>query len=217
MADLARRVRALREEHGWSQSELARRVGCRQQLINNLEAGNQRTSKVLPRLAGVFGVDAAWLAHGQGSRRSQEVTLEPSAMRRLPVLSMVQAGRMTEIVDLRWIDEAESFEIVGDGGDLTEQSFVLTIVGDSMLPEFRPGERVVVTPGLDVNPGDYVVATTDDELEATLKKYRPRGKGRDGLPVIELAPLNDDYPKIILDAENPGHIVGRVVRHIRTF
>lgn len=138
-------------------------------------------------------------------------------MRRLPVLSMVQAGRMTEIVDLRWIDEAESFEIVGDGGDLTEQSFVLTIVGDSMLPEFRPGERVVVTPGLDVNPGDYVVATTDDELEATLKKYRPRGKGRDGLPVIELAPLNDDYPKIILDAENPGHIVGRVVRHIRTF
>lgn len=51
------RLRAFREEHGWSQSELARRVGVSRQTINAVETDKYDPSLPLAlRLAQLFGV-----------------------------------------------------------------------------------------------------------------------------------------------------------------
>lgn len=55
---LNNRLRTFREERGWSQSELARRVGVSRQTINAVETDKYDPSLPLAlRLAQLFGVD----------------------------------------------------------------------------------------------------------------------------------------------------------------
>lgn len=84
-----------------------------------------------------------------------------------------------------------------------------------MLPEFRPGDRVVIDPSMAPNPGDFVVAKNGHE-EATFKKYRPRGRNADGVEVFELVPLNDDYPTLRSDVENL-RVIGVMVEHRKRY
>ncbi len=80
-----------------------------------------------------------------------------------------------------------------------------------MLPEFKPGDRVIIDPSTSPQPGDYVVAKNGEE-EATFKKYRPRGVNERGDVVFELVPLNEDYPSMRSDV-TPIRIVGTMVEH----
>jgi len=45
------------------------------------------------------------------------------------------------------------------------------------------------------------------------REYRPRGTDDAGTEIIDLVPLNDDFPIITLDSKNPGCIVGTVIEH----
>ena len=64
-------------------------------------------------------------------------------------------------------------------------------------------------------PGDFVVAKRDSDLSATFKKYRIRNQDEQGRDVIELTPLNPDWPTLMIDRDNPGRIVGTMVEHRR--
>jgi transcriptional regulator with XRE-family HTH domain len=69
MNNLASRLKQLREQHGLTQAELAKRAGLRgQSLIGNLEAGIRKSSRHLPRIAQALGVHAIWLAEGKGQQ-----------------------------------------------------------------------------------------------------------------------------------------------------
>jgi len=58
--ELGRSVRELREQHGWSQSELAREAGMTQSAVARFEAGGTvPTLPVLERLARALGVELA--------------------------------------------------------------------------------------------------------------------------------------------------------------
>jgi ribosome-binding protein aMBF1 (putative translation factor) len=58
--ELGRSVRQLREQQGWSQTELARRAGMTQSAVARFEAGGTvPTLPVLERLARVLGVELA--------------------------------------------------------------------------------------------------------------------------------------------------------------
>jgi SOS-response transcriptional repressor LexA len=94
-------------------------------------------------------------------------------------------------------------------------SFALVVRGTSMEPEFRDGDKIIVDPDVTPQPGDYVVAKLEREDEATFKKFRPRGSDAAGQPVIDLVPLNEDWPVLHIDAANPGRIIGTMVEHRR--
>ena len=66
---LGGRVRRLREEKGWSQSELASHLpDVRQQSIDQLERGQVRRPRFLPELAQALGTQVQWLLTGEGSK-----------------------------------------------------------------------------------------------------------------------------------------------------
>jgi transcriptional regulator with XRE-family HTH domain len=68
--NLGERVRQLREEKGWSQSELASQLpGVRQQSIDQLERGHVRRPRFLPELAQALGTQIQWLLTGEGHRK----------------------------------------------------------------------------------------------------------------------------------------------------
>lgn len=59
------RVTRLREKHGWSQSELARRIGAKSQTIQQIEAGDVARPRSILALARELGTTAEWL-YGEG-------------------------------------------------------------------------------------------------------------------------------------------------------
>jgi SOS-response transcriptional repressor LexA len=139
---------------------------------------------------------------------SSNIGSPPIASRRIPLVNYVQAGMWTEIMDGFQADEyVLTFKDYSDG------AFALEIKGDSMLPDFRPGDRILVDPDISPHPGDFVVAKNGGE-EATFKKYRLRGINEDGQEVIELVPLNPDFPTMRSDI-TPFRIIGTVIEHHR--
>lgn len=228
--NLADRLRAARLRKGWSQAKLAEESGVSQQLISKLERGEAQATKEGPALAGALGMSLDELVLGQPPRLAGETRYGepagryepvpgalPTSVRRIPVLSYVQAGMPREVLD-RYAG-GEGFATLGLTAEIAAalgpHAFGLRVEGDSMAPDFKAGDYVVVDPDAPVEPGDIVVAKLDREEAATLKKYRSRGEDAAGHPVFELVPLNDDYPTLTVDATNPGRLVAPVIEHRR--
>jgi len=165
------------------------------------------------RLAGAFlGVDPYWLETGKGSmvQGSEERNINPGfdenvktapiGSRPIPVISAVQAGALKDMESPYEPGDGFAVEYTDDL-NLSRWTFGLEVEGDSMLPRFRPGDRVIVDPEIAPNPGNFVVARNGSN-QATLKKYRPRGMDEKGNTIFELVPLNDDYPTLRSDAEH---------------
>lgn len=130
-------------------------------------------------------------------------------VRRVPLISYIQAGLWSEVVDNFSVGDADEWLMTDS--ELSGVSFALEIKGDSMLPEFSPGDRVIIDPDVFPQPGDFVAAKNGHE-EATFKKYRPRGTDAGGNMVFELVPLNEDFPSMRSDV-TPIRIVGTMVEH----
>lgn len=209
MKRLYRAAQELKDIHG--QSALAKELGASPQTIHNWELRGI-SKQGLVNAQRVIGVSASWLETGQGTMAlagMQNVAPAPADTRPIPLISYVQAGSWTDVVD--------SYE-PGDAGDylltdleLSGSAFALEIKGDSMLPEFKPGDRVIIDPAVVPQPGDYVVAKNGDN-EATFKKYRPREVNQHGDLVFELVPLNEDYPSMRSDVTSI-RILGTMVEH----
>lgn len=198
------RLRLQRKALGLTQEDLAQRSGVKQVSISRIERGDQEQSVHTPRLADALGVSATWLATGQGPRLVTElaaaasvsasafatlapdsdVRIAPAFRGRVPVISAVQAGNFTDVVDNFAAGDAEEWLDVGV--PIKRHTFALVVEGDSMEPEFIEGMRIVVEPDIAPEIGDFVIARNGDR--ATLKKLV-----RDGNELY-LKPLNPRYP-----------------------
>ncbi|RKP46693.1 S24 family peptidase [Pararobbsia silviterrae] len=142
-------------------------------------------------------------------RFDNNVELAGVGQRRVPVISYAQAGMMTEAIDP--YDLGQGFDQLMTDIDVSDSAFALEITGVSMLPDFPEGDRVIIDPHIQPQPGDFVVAKNGNE-EVTFKKYRPRGTNARGAMIFELVPLNDDFPTLNSDRDEM-HIVGVMVEH----
>ncbi len=135
----------------------------------------------------------------------------PAGLRPVPRISFVQAGVWTEAVDP--YEQGAGDDYLLTQLDLGPNAFALTVRGESMEPEFKEGDSIIIDPDVKPSPGDFVVAKNAQE-EATFKKYRPRGVNEQGEQVIELVPLNDDFPSLRSDY-TPLQIIGTMMEHRR--
>jgi SOS-response transcriptional repressor LexA len=88
------------------------------------------------------------------------------------------------------------------------QAFALEIKGDSMEPEFTPGDKIVVEPEQPVQHGCFVVVRENDS-EAMFKQYISEGSH------YYLKPLNNRYP--IIEMSQRFHICGVVVEKFKIY
>lgn len=210
--DAAKRVRPTIS----SVADLARALNQSEQTINNWAYRGNGVSKQGRLLAQrELGISATWIDDGKGQMLASgdpgvaNVRHAQIGLRRVPLISSVQAGQMTEAVDP--FPTGGAYEYLLTDLDLSEYAFGLEVEGRSMEPKFYEGDRLIVDPALSPRPGDFVIAKNGHE-EATFKKYRPRGINAAGQDVFELVPLNPDYPTINSEHE-PVRIVGVVVEH----
>ena len=140
------------------------------------------------------------------------VVLTPFGDRMVPVLDYVQASEWT--ASAKPYPVTERTEILWTRlPQLSERAFALVVEGESMIDEFYPGDIVIVDPEVAPRPGDYVVAKMASEDPVMFRKYRPRGMDKGGKPIVELAPLNEDYPATVIDSKSLGLVIGTMVEH----
>lgn len=202
--NLSDRVKSRRLELGLTQAELAEKAGTTQQGIVSIEMGRTKRPRQLLELAKALQTDPAWLMDGGTFQTIEEVNT-----RKIPLISYVQAGALTNKNPIEAFDG--SFEYVMTDMDWSQYTFALRIEGDSMEPDFKAGDVIVIDPEIEPAPGEFVVATNGDH-EATFKKYRPTGIGLYGVDSFELIPLNNDYPSV-KSTEIPLKILGTMVEH----
>jgi phage repressor protein C with HTH and peptisase S24 domain len=86
---------------------------------------------------------------------------DASAHARIPVLGFAQAGEKGFFDDAGfpagngW--EEVDFPVVGD-----PETYALNVAGDSMLPLYRDGDTLIVSPGANISRGDRIVLRTGD-------------------------------------------------------
>lgn len=202
METVGQRIKQLRERLKLSQAELAEKCGWEyQSRVGNYETGARKVSvEDAVVLASALDVPPGELLFGT----PDNAEFISSGQRSVPVVSYVQAGMFTEpdvLLTPEGIEECVSFD-----GPASNLIFALRIKGDSMEPEFREGDTVIIDPAVYPNPGEFVVAK-NGSLEATFKKYRSKADGG-----FELVPLNPDYP-ILDSAVNKVTIIGTMIEH----
>jgi len=167
-------------------------------------------SKYSVAIAHACGVSAGWLANNEGVMipKYNNASSANIDTRRIPVLSKIPAGGAKQIVDAYLM--GAGMEDIATDLELSTYSFALIIEGDSMEPEFKTGDKVIIDPQILPRPGDYVVAKCNGD-EGTFKKFRPRGQ-INGVEVFELVPLNEDYPTIRSDSIECS-VIGTMVEH----
>lgn len=225
MTTFAERFKEARERADISQRALGKRIGYTGSTISQWEAGVIESDNIrvaaLEMAAGIIGVSVRYLRTGKEDESRGEVPEGLRAalpdVRQLPVISMVQAGLGREAADPypRGYGEQSVSVDAEMAKDLGRLAFALEITGESMLDEFYPGDIVIIDPAIKPLPGDYVVARIESDGSATFKKYRSRGNDAQGQAIFELMPLNPDYPTVVVNAENPGSIIGTMMEHRR--
>ncbi|QCI65478.1 S24 family peptidase [Phreatobacter stygius] len=184
-ADIWAAIDKLAESHGLSPSGLAKRAGLDATTFNRskrvMNDGRERwpstesIAKVLNATNTVFG-DFVSLV-GRSTMRT----------RVLPILGLAQAGA-GGFFDANGFPAGQGWDEVSFPEIGEEVVFALEIQGDSMLPAYRDGDRIVVSPSAAVRRGDRVVVQTRDGEIMAKELKRQTNK------TIELASLNTDHP-----------------------
>ena len=181
----------LAERNELTPSGLARRAGLDPTTFNRSKRvaadGRERwpstesVAKILQATSTPIG-DFLVLLGGRTRRARAE-----AALRQVPLLGLAQAGAGGFFDDggfpagQGW----DQIEYPGPGGD---DAYALEVTGDSMLPLYRDGDIIIVSPAATCRRGDRVVVkTTEGEVMAKVLQ-------RKTAKAIELASLNPDHP-----------------------
>ena len=180
----------------------------------NLEGAN------LTSAAEFLGVNPKWLAGRGGAMidRNPQSKEEYNRLRlserlRVPLIDMDQAGQWRSISE----DTSQRIRyIITDYlGQDPVAVFAVSIDDLSMIPQFEPGDTLIIDTAKVPKPGNYVIAQCGDR-EVTLKKYRVTGYDEDGHENFELIPLNPDFP-VLSSVQQKIIIIGVVVKLNRYF
>ena len=195
------RIRELRKAKGWTQDELADKLGCSRSRVGMFETGKRQPDPVvLEEIADLFNVDMNYLLSRSETKFSGK--RETKAIR-INVYGRVAAG-----VPIAMIEDVIDWEEIPADMASKGEYFALKIKGHSMEPKISDGDVVIVKCQDTADSGDIVIAAVNGE-DATCKRLR---RYRDG---IELVPLNATYETMFFTndeiASKPITILGRVV------
>lgn len=166
---LADKVRELREAKGWSQEELASRVGVSQVAIAKIESGQTQRTRFLNDLADILDTTPDELRGVVKLRHSQPIQGAIFGDRDLPIFASVEAGDGAMVVHTDPIDfVVRPWFMRG-----VKEGYAVLVSGSSMEPVFAAGDMAIVNPRLPYQKGkDHIFVSGEDvgEFNAILKR-----------------------------------------------
>ena len=185
-SDVWTAIDALARKKGLSASGLAKKAGLDATTFNRSKRTTRDGKLRWPSTESIAKIlDATDTTVGEFL--SEIIRTEGSIGRAIPIIGYAQAGQEGFFDDAGYPVGAGWDEVpFPDIGD--PNAYALEISGDSMLPFYRPGDIVVVSPNASVRRGDRVVAKTRDG-EVMVKQLVRRTSKR-----VELESFNPAFP-----------------------
>jgi len=190
--DVWRAIDRMAAKHGLSASGLARRAGLDPTSFNK---SKRVTREGKPRWPTTESIAKILAATGENMAGFVGLMLGRGGgpARRLPLIGYAQAGAAGYFDDAGY-PVGRGWEDI-DFPDLRDPAaYALEITGDSMMPVYRNGDIIIISPAADVRRGDRVVVKTR-KGEVMAKQLLRQTAQR-----IELGSLNSRHPTRTLDA-----------------
>ena len=154
-----------------------------------------------------FALPAGWLDQEHGEKKANPPELKSASselkIRQVPLLTWVQAGAWTECEE---IDMDEEFiKRFPCPIPCSERTYALNVVGESMYPEYTPGDIIFVDPEVPATTGDDVVAMLVDTGQTTFKRLIDDGFSR------MLKAVNPNWPNQYVPINGNCNLMGTVV------
>ena len=180
---MGERVRAAREKKGYTQEELAQKLGYKSRSsVNKIEKERDIPRSMIVKIAAILNVTPAYLM-GWDEPQPNVSAVFDDHIRMVPVFESVSAG-FGSYADDSIIGYAP-FRIVS--ASEAAETIAIRVAGDSMYPKIEDGDLIQVHKQESVDSGSIAVMLLDGE-EGLVKKviYGPDW--------IELHSINPLYP-----------------------
>ncbi|QIB34456.1 S24 family peptidase [Ancylobacter pratisalsi] len=189
-AQIWRAIDRLAQRHGMSVSALAKRAGLDATTFNRSKREQADGRPRWPSTESVAKILAATSTNLDDFMEMVDGTRATG--RPVPLIGFAQAGAGGYFDDAGFPVGGFWDEIVfPDIGD--NHAYALEIAGDSMMPLYRDGDVVVVSPAAPVRRGDRIIVKTR-EGEVMAKELKRRTAR-----TIELRSLNPEHPDRVLE------------------
>lgn len=200
------KIKNIRVEHGYTIEELANKLNVSRVSLTRYENGTRKANQdVLFELANFFKVSIDYFfPSNKYEKQPTNITYLPNInmhMIKVPIIGTIACG--TPITAEQNI-EGYTTELFTHKPP--KNIFALRCKGESMEPIIPNGAMVTIEEQPIVEDGEIAAVLLDDDTEATLKKVKHISNNQ-----ILLIPENKKYTPILLDKNNPGRILGKVI------
>ncbi len=189
-------IDTIAERYGLSASGLAKKSGLDPTSFNpskrNGPDGRPRwpTTESVANLLNASGASVEEFTDLLTGRKGQ-----PPKRKQLPLLGFAQAGK-GGFFDDSGFPVGNGWEEIEVPGVTDATAYALEITGDSMMPVYREGDTIIVSPGATVRKGDRVVVRTADGQVMAKIMQRQTAK------TVELASFNTSHVTKTLDMKD---------------
>jgi SOS-response transcriptional repressor LexA len=215
---IGQRIYEARKAKGLSQQGLANlTTDLKQSRINNWENGLRTPGpEEIKQLARALEVPAAFLMCLSDEKQENQ-TKKLSQL--IPLFDHHQACEAKRYLDeLREQGQLHGVILISASTELLPKlgadTFALKMSNDSMMPEFRPNDILVIDPSAAPEPGNYVAVKVSGKLEAIVCQYKKLSYTSSE---FELLTLNDHWPNIKVINGVDVEIIGKVLQCMRGF
>jgi phage repressor protein C with HTH and peptisase S24 domain len=189
-------IDTIAERYGFSASGLAKKSGLDPTSFNpskrNGPDGRPRwpTMESISRLLEASGSTVEEFSDLLSGRKNQ-----PPRRKQIPLLGFARAGK-GGFFDDSGFPAGNGWDEIDVPGVTDQNGYALEITGDSMMPVYREGDTIVVSPSATLRKGDRVVVrTTDGQVMAKVMQ-------RHTSKTLELASFNPDHPTKVFDMKD---------------
>lgn len=189
-------IDTIAERYGYSASGLAKKSGLDPTSFNpskrNGPDGRPRwpTMESISRLIQASGSTVDEFAELLTGKKGQ-----PPKRRQIPLLGLAKAGKGGFFDDSGFPD-GNGWDEIDVPGVTDQNAYALEITGDSMMPVYREGDIIILSPAATVRKGDRVVARLSDGQVMAKIMQRQTSK------TLELASFNPNHATKVLDMKD---------------
>ncbi|MBL8905578.1 MAG: helix-turn-helix transcriptional regulator [Rhizobiales bacterium] len=181
-------IDTIAERYGFSASGLAKKAGLDPTSFNPSKRhgpdGRPRwpTTESIARVLDASGASVEEFADLLTGKKGQ-----PPRRKQIPLIGFAQAGK-GGFFDDSGFPVGASWDEIDVPGVTDQNAYALEITGDSMLPVYREGDLIIVSPNTSLRKGDRVVVKTRQGEVMAKILHRQTAK------TIELASFNPEHP-----------------------
>ncbi|MDP3704616.1 MAG: XRE family transcriptional regulator [Legionellaceae bacterium] len=211
--EIGRRIEEQRKVLGLTRKALADLTDdLKQSRINNWERGIRTPGpEEIKQLAKVLDVSPAFLMCLTDEKQPKKI---PGLGALIPLLDHTQACDPTMHIQVIRDDlDAEKITFIPVSADLSsrlgEHAFALQMLDDSMEPELRRHDILIIDPDKEPKPGEFVAAIVGSSEEVIVRRYKQLSTSNT-MPQFELLAVNTHWADVRDSAQIKCMLVGSV-------